>query len=83
MAGVEFSQQLPGSLAAEGGGKWGDPWAGCGGRGTGRGVIQGCFQERLLPSVLLGAVSLPAVPVLDVEDAVDEEDASLLKGHFI
>lgn len=80
---MEFSQQLPGFLAAEGGGKWGDPWAGCEGGGTGRGVFRGCFQERLLPSVLLGAVPLPAVPVVDVEDAVDGEDASLLKGHFI
>lgn len=80
---MEFSQQLPSSLAAEGGGKWGDPWAGCEGGGTGRGVFRGCFQERLLPSVLLGAVLLPAVPVVDVEDAVDGEDASLLKGHFI
>lgn len=77
MAGVEFNQQFSSSPAAERGGEWGEPWAGCEGAGTGKGVIQGCFQERLLPSDLLGALPLPAVP------AVDGEDASLLKGHFV
>lgn len=37
VAGMEFSQRL--SLAAEGGGKQGEPWAGCEGAGTGKGLI--------------------------------------------